>query len=313
MFTVSRHTSRYAVVVLLALAGLIALPAAQANALDEIKSCFSFLNAQNYARAEQTAQALLRRNDLDRSVQRYANLCLGKALVDTGRISDALPVFLRAEALSQSTKELAVAYNWLGPTYESLNDLDHAELYDQRAIKANRELGDRGGEATALNNLATVVEKRGDVDRALTLYQEALSIEPDEAKKPSTLNNIALIYSSRKDYLRATAMLRQAIEIDRRNGDGHGVAMHQINLGGLLIDAKQYVKAEKELLAGLNAIRLVGDKHGEAEGCSIMGNLAFSRKNKTLAREWYEKAEALYREIGDTNNADQIANLLSGK
>ncbi|MDO9011865.1 MAG: tetratricopeptide repeat protein [Gallionella sp.] len=65
------------------------------------------------------------------------------------------------EALSQSTEELALSYSWLGLIYDGLNDLDHAELYDQRALKAFRELGDNKREAITLSNLALVVQHRG--------------------------------------------------------------------------------------------------------------------------------------------------------
>ena len=68
-------------------------------------------------------------------------------------------------------------------------------------------------------------------------------------------------------------------------------------------------------MAGLNAILLVGDKRWEAFACENLGWLANDSPKKSGAetRQWFEKAEALYREIGDTANADSIANLLAGK
>lgn len=212
--------------------------------------------------------------------------------------------------------ELAVAYNWLGLTYYILNDLDHAELYDQRALKAYRELGDKKREAAALNNLAMVANTRGDQERALQLYRESLIMQP-ETEQATTLNNIALIHNQRKEYKQAIKLLRQTIAIEHRNSDAHATAQQQINLGGILLCDKQYTAAEKELLAGLNAIHLVGDKRWEAHAYANLGSLAIAegnpKKNVSEARQWFEKAEALYREIGDTAKADEIANLLAGK
>ncbi|MBI3478772.1 MAG: tetratricopeptide repeat protein [Nitrosomonadales bacterium] len=307
MYTIEKNIIPHAILIASLLPGL-----AQADAT----TCFNFLDAQDYARAESEAKQLLQRGNLDRSDERYAQLCLGRAYNSMGRTRDALPALQRVEALSQTTKELAVIYNSLGLTYAGLSDLDRAELYDQRALKAFHELGDKKNSAITLNNLALVVKERGDLERALQLYREALAMQP-EAEQASTLNNIALIHGQRKEYQQAIKLLRQAIAIDRRNGDAHAAAHQQINLGDILREAKQYPAAEKELLAGLNAIRLVGDKYWEAAACERLGWLTSTKDNPKRnvgeARQWLEKAEALYREIGDIESANSIATYLGEK
>lgn len=307
MFATPRNTITHITLI----ASLLLSGLAQADASD---TCFNFLNAQDYARTESEAKQLLQRGNLNRIDERAAQLCLGRAYRGMGRTQDALPALQRVEALSQTTQELAVAYHWLGSTYGNQNDLDRAELYDQRALKAFRELGDKKNEATTLNNLAGVVYYRGDLERALQLYREALAMKP-EAEQSGALYNIAMIHSQRKEYHAAIKLLRQALDIDRRNGDAHNAASTQIKLGNILHKAKQYPAAEKELLAGLNAIRLVGDKSLEAAACKDLGMLAHdgSQKNDTETQQWLKKAEALYREIGDTTNADEITNLLARK
>lgn len=290
--------------------------ATMAQNLNNLKACITFLNAQDYARAENEAKQFLQRGALDRVDELYAQICLGRTYDGMGRVQDALLAFQRAETLSKTTNELAVTYNWLGLTYTNLNDLDRAELYDQRALKAFRELGNKQSEAVMLNNLAMIADGRGDTERALKLYREALAMQP-KSEQATTLNNIALIHHTRKEYKQALKLFRQAIEIGRNNGDTHSTAKSQINLGSSLHGDKQYTAAEKELLAGLNSIRLVGDKSWEASACEALGNLTSDKnnpkKNDSEARQWLEKAEAIYREIGDTASAEKIANLLAGK
>lgn len=297
---------------LLSLLSLFVAPAAYGDVMDSLKSCFNFLSAQDYARAETEAKTLLQRTDLSREEQRYTQLCLGRAYKSIGRAQDALTPFLQVEALSQTTEELATAYNWLGATYTGISDLDRAELYDQRARKAHHELGDRSNEAADLNNLARVVEKRGDVERALALYQESLALEPNEADKPAILNNIALIYADRKDYAQAIPLLRQALDIERRYGNAHGAAQSQINLGFYLRKQGKLDEAETELTAGLNATRLLGAKDWQASACEHLAELATDRKQLRSARSWYQQAEALYREIGDSASADNVAAASAG-
>lgn len=306
MFVVARKIITHAML----LAGLIGPAVAKADMTD---ACFNFLNAQDYARAESEAKQLLRGN-LARTDERDAQLCLGRAYDGMGHAHEALPAFQRVEVLSQTTQELAIAYNYLGSTYSDLHDLDRAELYDQRALKANRELGNKANEAGTLDNLAVVAKKRGDTERAIKLYREALAMQP-QADQAATLNNIALIHSMRKEYKQAIKLLRQAITIGRSNGDSQSIAISQINLGSVLTRDKQYAAAEKELLVGLNAIRLVGDKSWEAVACEGLGWLAVADKNPKKdvdeARQWMRKAEAIYRKIGDTDNADRITKLLA--
>lgn len=301
MLTRSTHHIRPVIAALLVFCGLFSAQASHAAAWS---ACFSFLNAQDYPRAESEAQAMLKRKNLSREDQLYTWLCLGRAKKNQGRIQDALPAFQQVERLSQTTEELALAYTWLGLTYDGLDDLDRAELYDQRALKAFRELGSKSSEATVLNNLASVAGKRGDSDRELAFLKEALAAEPDESKKSQMLVNIAMTPSL--DYVQAVSMLRQALDIDRRNGDGHRAAKHQLNLGSFLYHAEKYDEAEKELTGGISAIRLIGDKAWEAVGSKYMAWLEEARGNKAKAKQWYGKAESLHREIGDTTSADQM-------
>jgi tetratricopeptide (TPR) repeat protein len=307
MFAVPRKITT----ITLFIASLLLPDLAQAD----IEACFNFLNAQDYARAESEAKQLLQSGNLERTEERLAQICLGRAYSNMGRASDALPAFQRVEALSQTTEELATAYNSLGLTYYDLHDLDRAELYNQRALKAYRELGYKK-EDTMLNNLAMIANQRGNTERALTLYREALAMQP-KGEQAITLNNLAMIHTKRKEYKQAIKLLRQAIAIDRRNGDTHRTAQWQINLGANLLGFKQHAAAEKELLTGLNAIRLVGDKYWEAQACELLGWLAATdgnpKKDVGEARQWLEKAEALYREIGDTASADKISKQLTGK
>lgn len=300
MFAVPTKITSTILVVALLLPGL---------ARADINACFNFLKSQDYARAESEAQQILQDGNLNRIYERDAQLCLGAAYDGIGRKQDALSAFQRVEALSQTTLELAVAYNWLGLTYHYLDDLDQAEMYTQRALKACRQLCDKESETKILHNLADVVNDRGDLDRALQLHREVLIMEPEDA---NTLNSIALIHSSRKEYKQAIKLLRQAIAIDRRNGDTHATAQWHINLGDILRQAKQYSAAENELLDGLNAMHLVGDKGGEASACKNLGSLANAKdnpnRNVSNARQWMKKAEILYREIGDIETALMIAN-----
>jgi|SRR5450830_1738939 len=267
-------------------------------------ACFNFLGAQDYSRAVTEAKILLKRKSLASEDERLAQLCLGSAHRATGHFREALPAVMRAESLSRSTKDLAITYFLLGSIYIEIGDLDRAELYTQRAIKAYKELGDTNLESMGVNNLALIVQKRGDLDRALMLFRESLALEPDGVLKPTTLNNIATIHIERKEFDEAAKLLREAVEISRSRGDGHKTALSQLNLGEVLRRQGAFTEAEQELTAGLRAIQLIGDKALEAAAYGNLGMLGVDRKDIPAAKEWFRKAELTYRAIGQTAKAD---------
>lgn len=273
-------------------------------------TCSNFYNAQDYARAEAEAKTLLLRDDLSRTDQIDAQTCLGNSYNGMGRGQDALAAFQKVEGLSQTSVELVNAYARLSTLYIMARDLDRGELYAQRASKIYKELEYQRGQSTMVGNLATVAELRGDKKRALELYQESLVLNPDNT---TVLGNIAGLYEQRKEYAQAAKTLRQSIAIDRRIENSHDAATHQIQLGDLLRKQGKLDLAEKELTAGLSSIRLLGDKRSEALACLNLAALETVKKKFHVAREWYQKAEALYREIGYTRDADAIASLLARK
>lgn len=293
------------------IAVVVCLGTASVAHANKAESCFNFLEAQDYPRALTEAKSLLKRKGLTPVEERYAQICLGKAHYATGRFRDALPAFLRVEAISRSTEDLAYAYNMLGATYQGMGDLDRAELYTQRATKAFKQLDEKSMEATSLNNLGMIVQTRGDLDRALSLFRESLALAPDETMKPTTLNNIATIHLLRKEFAEAAKLLREALDISRHQGDSHKTALFQLNLGETLRQQGDLAGAEQELVAGLKAMQLIGDRSGEATAYVSFGSLEADRKNIPAAKEWFRKAEPIFREIGQTATADAVRQALN--
>lgn len=289
------------------IAAVVSLGTASVAHADITDACFNFLKAQDYPRALTEAKSLLKRKGLVSEDERSAQLCLGSAHRATGRFREALPAVLRAESLSRSTEDLAITYLSLGSIYLWTGDLDRAELYTQRAIKAYKELGDTHLESTAINNLAMIVQKRGNLDRALTLFRESLTLDTDGALKSSKLNNIATIHIERKEFDEAAKLLREAVEISRRRGDGHQTALFQLNLGETLRQQGDLSGAEQELTAGLKAIQLIGDQDWLASAYKFLAFLEKDRKDIPAAKEWYRKAELTYRAIGKMAYAKEMA------
>ncbi|MBV9691983.1 MAG: ATP-binding protein [Ktedonobacteraceae bacterium] len=98
---------------------------------------------------------------------------------------------------------IASVSSMLGKKQEALE-------YYQQDLAISREVGDRGGEGTTLNNLGRVYNGLGKKQEALEYYQQALELHrmvQNPFMEGITLHNMGLIYSTQRRYEVALACL----------------------------------------------------------------------------------------------------------
>ncbi|HYB01681.1 MAG TPA: tetratricopeptide repeat protein, partial [Ktedonobacteraceae bacterium] len=104
----------------------------------------------------------------------------------------------------------------IGSTSGVLGQKQEALKYYEQALRIRREVGDRGGEGTTLNNLGRVYYDLGQKQEALKYYEQALRIF-GEVENPFgegiTLHNIGVIYAvqGRYDIALACILLAKAL------------------------------------------------------------------------------------------------------
>jgi tetratricopeptide (TPR) repeat protein len=97
-----------------------------------------------------------------------------------------------------------------------------------------------------------------------------------------------------------------AIEIGERYGDYHGASQRKLNLGETYRKMKDYEKAEKYLLEGLEGVKKVGDKYWEALGYYGLGLLYADKGDKKTAKDYLTRAYNLYKSIGAEGDAEEV-------
>ncbi len=148
--------------------------------------------------------------------EEYYNL--GLTFFEEARYDSSLYYFSKADSLSPNN---LTRLNMLG---RSLSEL---ALHERSLIAYNKALfvarcefpSDHPEVATILNNIAVVLESRGDYDGALEKHNEALSIDEayfgrNHPNVATGLNNIAVVLKSRGDYDGALEKLNEALGID---------------------------------------------------------------------------------------------------
>jgi tetratricopeptide (TPR) repeat protein len=115
--------------------------------------------------------------------------------------------------------------------------------------------------AVTLGEIAEIYTRRGDVDRALAMYQEALSVFDrlgDVRSRAITLGRIARIYTGKGDYDRALAMYQEALTAFERLGD-----VSQESLWSLFMAFALYQRSSEGDLQ--SAIELMERSYGLAQ------------------------------------------------
>ncbi|MEZ4884559.1 MAG: CHAT domain-containing protein [Chitinophagales bacterium] len=136
------------------------------------------------------------------------------------------------EAIAAESLDTEVG-NRIGLIYRVFGENDKAMNLYQRNLAIQQQIGDKSGEGTTLNNLATTAHAKGDYDTALDYLKKSLAIQQqigDKSGEGTTLNNISQIYDSRGDYDTALDYLKKSLAIRQQIGDksGEGTTLNNL-------------------------------------------------------------------------------------
>lgn len=144
----------------------------------------------------------------------------------------------------------ASAWNTAGNINLRRCDFEAAEACFLKALERYRLLGREISMGIILNNLANIGNVRGDYDKALDLYRQALGTFEkyrDSFRIAHVLHSISQILLSQHDYAGAKSGLLRSLELRQRMQDHRGVANSLLVLVGLETDLKDFGAAREHL------------------------------------------------------------------
>lgn len=178
-------------------------------------------------------------------------------------------------------------------------DLDGAEASYGAGLEAARALGMTGEAGGCLNGLAAVAMKRGDQDRALELFGQAMAAleDSDRERLAGVHNNRALIYYAKGqldlalDDMTAALELYQALD----NEQGQGIVLNSI--GALYSRLGEPEKAGEHFQQALEIAERNGHTHLMLSALVNLGELLVGRKQWSEALTRYQRALEIARSI----------------
>ena len=93
--------------------------------------------------------------------------------------------------------------------------------YYEQCLPIRQEVGDKIGEGTTLNNIATIYRSQGKYKKALEYYKQALVIAQELGNRDGearTLCNIGLTYKNMGEFAKAEEHVSLAVEIAKAIG-----------------------------------------------------------------------------------------------
>jgi tetratricopeptide (TPR) repeat protein len=180
---------------------------------------------------------------------------------------------------------------------------DHAVAAQclEHSVSLYRGLGDEDGALGAASTLANVYLTRGEIDRAIALYEETLAAFRAENRRwdiASSLNNLGEAFYAQGTFASAAACYEESLAVYREIGDLWSMASVLNNLGTLAIQQGDLDRAEALALESLAMNRQLGDQHSTASIHRTLGAVAARRGDPEMARTHYLESLALDRQRG---------------
>jgi tetratricopeptide (TPR) repeat protein/transcriptional regulator with XRE-family HTH domain len=170
------------------------------------------------------------------------------------------------------------------------------------AIAAARHLGDRPGEASALNDLGAMRQLTGDYPSAVRDLEQALGIYRDIGDRlgqANALNGLGVVRWLTGDFPAAARDLEQALGIYRDIGDRLGQANALTFFGTARWERGDYPAAVSAMEQALGIYRDIGDRQGQAIALTLLGGVLPRTGDFLAAVQALEQALGIYRDIGD--------------
>ena len=181
------------------------------------------------------------------------------------------------------------------------------------SLDAARRLGDRRGEADALNNLGNALRQVRRFDEAITACQDAAGIyrdTGDQHGEGDALNNLGLALRNVRRFDDAITAHQDAAAIYRDTGDRHSEAMALGNLGLALRNVRRFDEAITAHQDAATIYRDTGDRHGEGGALTNLGIALAEVRRFDEAITAHQDAAAIYRDTGDRHGEGGALNNL---
>src|SRR5450755_528371 len=201
----------------------------------------------------------------------------------------------------------------LGDVAWRSGDLDIARNYYEKSLVISRDLDIAWVEAFALRGIGLTYQEQDHPNSAIPLFDASLHLFREagfrrgEGMALASIGKCALAVG---DASRAISASQNAIIVLEEIDDIWTVAWSRLDLAASLERAGREAEAINTLRLAIDVFARFRDRRCEANGLVALGRLCRSIGNRSGARDAWQKALNLYKEI-DRSRADEIRSFLA--
>lgn len=251
-------------------------------------------------------------NDLEAKLPSLTGLERARAL---SRLVDAHKLDQPEQALKWGAEALQLFKSYPDPAANivTLNELlwphmsagryDSATFYADSARRFAQHEGDKLGEARSYSNLGSLAQRRGEPNKAVELFLQALAIqrtENSDREIANSLNNLGFVYSTDlADYSKSLSYHLEALAARERLGDKSMIALSLNNIGIVYERLRDYDHALSYYNRALALRRESGNKARIAATLSNIGDTYFEKGDAKRALAAQREALQLRLDVKD--------------
>ena len=204
---------------------------------------------------------------------------------------------------------LKAAYGETAAAFELLDGLVPPALPD---ATTDRDLA--AADSALRFQLAGLCVTRGDLDRALALYQDSLKLKEqvgDIQGKAASLHQMAQVYLTRGDLDRALALYQDSLKLKEQVGDIKGKAASLHAMAQVYLTRGDLDRALALYQDSLKLLEQVGDIQGKATSLAMVAQIYATQGDRQTALALLEESLAVFARLGMPRETAQVRELIA--
>ena len=124
-------------------------------------------------------------------------------------------------------RDISMAFNNIGNSYNATGDLTMALENYEKALKLCKQINNRNRMAVAYNNIGEITRKQGNLDRALEYYKQSLSLIEKKSNKylmAIILANIGETLYEKGELTNALNYLKRSYQLLKESSNSYGIS-----------------------------------------------------------------------------------------
>lgn len=243
----------------------------------------------------------------DKEGQSSALAYIGEYYLVNGKLDKTKKYYEDSLALIEKMGESREYVNQLNnqATFYSdhLGEFEKAIVSLKKVLKVARRNGYTQIEGAALNNIANVYQRRGNIEKALEYGNLALEITGKVGDKDgiaTIMNNIAALNYFLGNPAKSIEMFNESLKIRAQIGDKRGMGICHNNIGYIDEGRGVFESALYHYSQALELRQQIGDKPGEGETLNNLSSYYKQTGDLPKALDYAFKSFAIRKETGES-------------